>query len=93
MICVRPVRDGDGGALVSANSINIDGDLKGLEVQSTNANLQATGEIKRIRQRDKSESDQFTGQFTARRFGKVEAQGGDGPVRPDHDRHVRQSRS
>ena len=76
-IRARAGRDGHGGAIVSSNAIEINGNLALFEDRSIDARLVVAGEVKRIRQRDKTGLGLVTGDFVAKRIGKFEAQSGD----------------
>ena len=55
----------------------IDGALGSLEAVAIFATLTASGEVKAIKAKDKTGAGELTGTFTAQRFGKIEALGGD----------------
>ena len=74
-IAARAGRDGVGGAVDVAGLVSLDGDLKSLEGRTIRAELDASGEVKRIATKDRDGGGTLDGTFTAARFGRIDAQG------------------
>ena len=78
------MNDGDGDGMrirvkrgtINSPSIELDGSLGLIQGSSINANINVKGQIKLIRQTDRSEAAFLEGNFTAQRFGRIEGFGG-----------------
>ena len=76
-ILVKPDAAGNGGRIVSPNSIEIDGGLRSMKGSTIDAKLTASGLVMNIQAKDPSGTGQISGTFTAERFGKIKSHGAD----------------